>query len=664
MDTSQQMWGLTPPISVTLPTPAETQATNALFEELKRQNQFEPASEDAKRKKIIKHLESIGDEFVRRIARRKEPHNQVLIRDARCEIFTYGSYLLGVYGPGSDIDTLVSAPKYVSREDYFEIFPDLIEEMAPKGAITDLTPVEDAFVPIIKFEYWGISIDLIFSRIATLTQFPPHGQLKLTDNSYLRGLDDRELRSLNGNRVTQEILNLVPEKSTFRLALRAIKLWAQRRAIYANIIGFPGGVVWAMLVARVCQLYPKATSATIVSKFFLIIRNWRWPQPVQLKDPDKPPLNLRVWNPKLYKGDSFNIMPVITPAYPQMCATFNITQSAFQIIQRELGRGGEIADRIMAGKAGWTDLFVKHSFFTNDHKYYLAVIATGLSKDAHKIWSGFVESKVRILVGDVERHQSIAIARPFNKGYDRRHKVKSEDEKQSVIDGSFAFITNEEQAADVKDEHTAVKAEQDGEIVVKSENGVPAPGETAVKHENGVFVPGIKNEPGVATSLSDIPMMKAEDPASLYDIPMRSNVPTEQAKEQVKEEATEESAGPITSETIIYNTTYYVGLELAEGAKSLDLSWQVNNFKHLCCEWEKYKKTPGLFLSIQHVKNTNLPDDIFEAGETKPTRPLKKQAANGTAAANLKKRAAPPDGVAPPPKRPTNGQTGVAAAAG
>jgi len=48
-------------------------------------------------------------------------------------------------------------------------------------------------------------------------------------------------------------------------------------------------------------------------------------------------------------------------------------------------------------------------------------------------------------------------------------------------------------------------------------------------------------------------------------------------------------------------------------------------------------------LSIQHVKNTNLPSDVFEAGETKPTRPLKKQPANGTAAANVKKRAAPLD---------------------
>lgn len=251
------------------------------------------------RESILADLQRMANEFVRRVAKEREPQNEVLIRDARGEIFTYGSYCLGVYGPGSDIDTLVTAPRYVTRDDYFKYFPSLIEEMAPEGAVTDLTVVEDAFVPIIKFEYWGISIDLIFSRIATLKQFPPHGELKLTNNEYLRGLDDRELRSLNGTRVTEEILNLVPEQSTFRLALRAIKLWAQRRAIYANIIGFPGGVVWAMMVARVCQLYPKAAGATIVSKFFQIMKVWQWPIPVQLKPMEDGPLNVRVWNPKV-----------------------------------------------------------------------------------------------------------------------------------------------------------------------------------------------------------------------------------------------------------------------------------------------------------------------------------------------------------------------------
>lgn len=229
----------------------------------------------------------------------KEPNNPVLIRDARGKIFTYGSFRLGVFGPGSDIDTLVVAPRYVTRVDYFKYFPDLLHEMAPPGSIEDMAVVTDAFVPIIKFEYSGISIDLIFSRIATLKQLPSDPKWNLKDNNLLRGLDEAELRSLNGTRVTDDIINLVPEPTTFRLALRAIKLWAQRRAIYANIMGFPGGVAWAMLVARVCQLYPKAAGAIIVNKFFHLMRRWPWPQPVLLKNVDEGPLQVRVWNPKV-----------------------------------------------------------------------------------------------------------------------------------------------------------------------------------------------------------------------------------------------------------------------------------------------------------------------------------------------------------------------------
>ena len=46
------------------------------------------------------------------------------------------------------------------------------------------------------------------------------------------------------------------------------------KGIYSNALGFLGGVSWAMLVARVCQLYPNAVSATLVHKFFLVFSKW------------------------------------------------------------------------------------------------------------------------------------------------------------------------------------------------------------------------------------------------------------------------------------------------------------------------------------------------------------------------------------------------------
>ncbi len=104
--------------------------------------------------------------------------------------------------------------------------------MAPPGAIEEMTPVPDAFVPIIKLELSSISIDLIFARLAVPSV--PIG-LNLKDTSLLRGLEERDLRSLNGTRVTDEILDLVPQQKTFRTALRAIKLWAQRKQLLRNV---------------------------------------------------------------------------------------------------------------------------------------------------------------------------------------------------------------------------------------------------------------------------------------------------------------------------------------------------------------------------------------------------------------------------------------------
>ncbi|KAF7538319.1 hypothetical protein G7Z17_g12669 [Cylindrodendrum hubeiense] len=566
-----QAFGVTPPMSLTLPTESEKRASDALIEELRIQKTFESPHT------VLDSIQVICDEFVRRVALEKEPANEVLVRNARGKVFTYGSFRLGVFGPGSDIDTLIVAPKYVTRDDYFKHFPGLLVDMAPKGSITDLAVVTDAFVPIIKFEYSGISIDLIFSRIIQKQISPDFQDLK--DSGLLRGLDEAELRSLNGTRVTDEILALVPEQSTFKLALRAIKLWAQRRAVYANIMGFPGGVAWAMLVARVCQLYPKAETSVIVNKFFLVMSQWRWPQPVLLKPVESGPLPVRVWNPKLYKGDSFHLMPVITPAYPSMCATFNITRSSMSIIKRELQRGLELSERIMLGKRPWCDLFVKHTFFTAGYKYYISVISASKTKDVHKIWSGYVESKVRMLVQKLEQHHSIALAHAFNKGYDRRHRCNNDSEIEQVQDGCLDFLVteNSEELPDIKPKvEELVKIEEDGDVKTEEDD------KTTIKTEEGTKV--------------------------------------------------SETSSP----TDVYTTTHYIGLELADNAKSLDLSYQVDEFKTLCTQWQKYQDELKEFVSIgvQHVRNFNLPDDVFDAGEKKPQKK-----SGGKGAPNGKKRA-------------------------
>ena len=119
------------------------------------------------------------------------------------------------------------------------------------------------------------------------------------------------------------------------------------------------------------------------------------------------------------------------------------------IIIRELERGGDIADKIFTGQLQWKDLFTKHTFFTDDYKYYLSIVAASRSKDAQHVWSGLVESKVRLLVSNLETQESINVARPFNKGFDRVHHCRNEKEIEAVISGDLKY-----QATDVKTETT------------------------------------------------------------------------------------------------------------------------------------------------------------------------------------------------------------------
>lgn len=125
---------------------------------------------------------------------------------------------------GSDIDTLLVTPAHVTRQDFFATLPGMLQELYPPPE--DLSIVPDAFVPIIKFKLQSISIDLIFARLANVNSVPK--DMALSDKELLRGCDEVNLRCLNGTRVTDEILTLVPKPGVFRMALRGIKLWANR----------------------------------------------------------------------------------------------------------------------------------------------------------------------------------------------------------------------------------------------------------------------------------------------------------------------------------------------------------------------------------------------------------------------------------------------------
>ncbi|KAL4641436.1 poly(A) polymerase gamma-like isoform X1 [Arapaima gigas] len=400
--------GVTSSISLALPSETDHLLTQRLVDAMKPFGVFEDKEELNHRLEVLGKLNLFVKQWIKEISESKNLPPSA-IANVGGKIFTFGSFRLGVHTKGADIDALCVAPRHVERADFFLSF---FERLKKHEDIKQLRAVEDAFVPVIKFKFYGIEIDLLFARLA-VSAIPDH--LDLRADFYLRNLDIRCIRSLNGNsatgligplqaglqnapvlcsigcRVTDEILHLVPNKENFRLTLRAIKLWAKRRGIYSNVLGFLGGVSWAMLVARTCQLYPNAVAATLVYKFFLIFSQWEWPNPVLLKQPEESHLNLPVWDPRVNPADRYHLMPIITPAYPQQNSTYNVSTSTRAIMTEEFKYGLSVTEDVLIGKADWSKLFERPNFF---QKYKI----------------GLVESKIRVLVGNLERNEYITLA--------------------------------------------------------------------------------------------------------------------------------------------------------------------------------------------------------------------------------------------------------------
>lgn len=96
---STKQWGLTPPLSDTLPSPSDMDKNAQLIEELKRENNYERSEETSKRMDTLRLLSKIHLDFVKEVSRRQGlPQNQ--IDQFGGKIYPYGSYRLGVYGPG------------------------------------------------------------------------------------------------------------------------------------------------------------------------------------------------------------------------------------------------------------------------------------------------------------------------------------------------------------------------------------------------------------------------------------------------------------------------------------------------------------------------------------------------------------------------------------
>jgi len=412
-------YGVTDPISLQEPSEVDVALSQRMMEELDREFPRESAEGVRHREGVLQELERIVHEWIVEVGLEKGL-SETEARRGTSKLLTLGSYKLGVAHPGSDVDTLCIGPPHVSREAFFTTFVDKLKQ---QPSVTECVPIPDAFTPIIRTKMSGVSIDLLFARLVKPLEEGQTLEDAVKEDEILRNMDEKSVRCMNGYRVAEQILQLVPNPQTFRETLRFVKCWAQRRGIYSNVLGFFGGITWALLVARVCQLYPYYLPSQLVNRFFRVYDQWNWSKPVNLveiEDKTNVPgfTAFKVWNPKTNPADRQHVMPVITPAFPAMNSTHNVTETTKRILLDEFRRGYESVKNVEADRAPWSTVRDPFPFFRHfRHFLWLEVLAR--SEEVYQKFSGWVESKLRILTRQLEATTGMII-HPNPRQYDLR----------------------------------------------------------------------------------------------------------------------------------------------------------------------------------------------------------------------------------------------------
>jgi poly(A) polymerase len=115
--------------------------------------------------------------------------------------------------------------------DFFSFF---LASLRQQSCVSQILSIPDAYTPVIKFFIDAQSVDLVFCSLH-VKQLPK--KLDILDLQYLRGLDNPSVRSLNGARVAEWLLRIIPNLHAYRNLLRVVKHWARCRGLYSNVLG-------------------------------------------------------------------------------------------------------------------------------------------------------------------------------------------------------------------------------------------------------------------------------------------------------------------------------------------------------------------------------------------------------------------------------------------
>jgi poly(A) polymerase len=125
-------------------------------------------------------------------------------------------------------------------------------------------------------------------------------------------------------------------------------------------------------------------------------------------------------------------------------------------------------DKVIVGKAEWSELFAKHDFF-HKYRYYLQIIASTGDHELQIKWyillsfqyphilfmscpyrAGTVESRLRQLVMKLEPVDTLTLAHPFVKGFEQVAYCVSDEEVRLVAQGETTETIAKRKAEDIE----------------------------------------------------------------------------------------------------------------------------------------------------------------------------------------------------------------------
>lgn len=109
-------------------------------------------------------------------------------------------------------------------------------------------------------------------------------------------------------------------------------------------------------------------------------------------------------------------MPIITPVYPEQNSTYNVLKSNRAIVEQAIKSGLTTINEIIGGEATWDKFFEPANFFC-EYRHFVVLSASSLKVEDQLDWHGFIESKIRLLIGTLEKQPQIALVHAYPKSF-------------------------------------------------------------------------------------------------------------------------------------------------------------------------------------------------------------------------------------------------------